>query len=580
MATAAQYQNKVNAYFKASGLNATAADLALWTQNLVNTNGNVWSGLGLQQHVSQQAGWGNNVPFSTALATARVNGILTNMLGNHVGVSQTVKDYYVNHLVAGSIKERGLVNAIINDLGLMPKVDGTYGSPAGWEAGPAGANSPALVTAAQRVAWESNVENLSGGEFLLSANTDYADGINSFNGVLPTAFKFTDNSEVVYAPAGTLQWADTLLDTNWGQAGKIRDADELYIGANRAFGLPGAGNAPTIRGIEHIIIQGEDAIAGTMDFGLTTFAQRIFVEGTLNGQQTLINLAGTGATRFDFSDARPSAGTNWGVTMVNPTNADSVIIGSAGSDILRGGNGDDSITSGLGNDVIYTGQGSDRVTLNGGNNTVHINDNVGGDINYITATAGTNNVIMGVASRVDLSGDNALGIGASTVGVNVQGSNGNDVIIGGQGSDVIRGGLGADNMTSGWASTTFVMALGDSVASTANTLAGAFANTQTIVFAGGVDVINGFTTGVDKLDVTTALNLTNLFGVNSAAALTANNNYFLRGDYVGNTFTINNAAGADTLVVTNAAANTIDNAGQTGMVILLGVTDLTAVDMV
>ncbi|SMP83285.1 hypothetical protein SAMN06295888_1811 [Desulfonatronum zhilinae] len=254
MATAAQYENKVNAYFKASGLTATAADLALWTQNLVNTNGNVWAGLGLQQHVSQQVGWGNNVPFTTALATARVEAVLTNMFGGHRTVSQTIKDYYVTNLVAGTIKERGLANALINDLGLMPKVDGTYGSPAGWEAGPAGANSPALVTAAQRLNWEENVENISGGQFVLTPNVDFADNTGSFNGVLPTAFKFTNNSEVVEAPAGTLNAADTLMDTNWGQlgVGVPRDTDVMNIYTNRAFGL--TGQNPTVNGIEVIQI--------------------------------------------------------------------------------------------------------------------------------------------------------------------------------------------------------------------------------------------------------------------------------------------------------------------------------------
>ncbi|SMP81620.1 Hemolysin-type calcium-binding repeat-containing protein [Desulfonatronum zhilinae] len=493
MATAVQYQNKVNAYFEATlARSASAAELALWTQNLVNTNGNVWSGLGLQQHVSQLAGWGNNIPFTTALATARVNAVLTNMFGNHTGVSQTVKDYYVNNMVAGTIKERGLVNAIINDLGLMPKVDGTYGSPAGWEAGPAGANSPALVTAAQRLAWESNVENLSGGEFLMSANTDFADGTGSFNGVLPTPFKFTNGDEVVYAPAGTLQAADTLLDTNWGQLAAARDSDVLYIGANRAFSLPGAGNAPTIRGIETIIIQGDDAILGTMDFSRTTFAQRIYVEGTLTQQQTLLNPGITGATYLDFSDARPSTGSNAGVSMAGILSAgNDTIIGSAGSDILRGGAGDDRITSGLGNDVIYTGTGFDRVTLNGGTNTVRIDahDGVAGDINYITATSGTNTVIMEVASTVTLAGNANLNIGASTVGVNVQGSAGNDVIIGGQGSDVIRGGAGVDDMTSGWLATTFQFAAGD---------------TPALGAINEADIIRSFVAGVDNIKTGTA----------------------------------------------------------------------------
>ncbi|SMP82753.1 hypothetical protein SAMN06295888_1571 [Desulfonatronum zhilinae] len=510
MATAVQYQNKVNAYFEATtGRSATAAELALWTQNLVNTNGNVWAGLGLQQHVSQIAGLGLNKPYTTAMATALVNQIWQNMFGAgaHTGMNATIRDYYVTNLVAGTIKERGLANAVINDLGLMPKVDGTYGSPAGWVAGPAGANSPALVTAAQRLAWEDNVENASGGEFTLTIGTDYADRDGSFNGVTPDAFKFTNNNELVDAPAGTLAGVDTLIDPNNWVASPLneRDNDVLTILANRAFPVTPVGAQPIIRNIETIEIRNTDSLAGTLDFTNISGARYVNVYGTLNGQLTLANLnnAALQAERYDFGNATPSTNTSFGVTMqgvpVLPAGVNVnglVIVGSAGNDQLIGSIGADTITSGAGNDLITTSGGANRITLNGGDNVVNVNAvTAGGEINTIIATAGSNTINMtaGVATVVNAA--------QSTVGLRINADAGNDTITGGMGNDIITGGAGADtiNLVGG-----------------ANTIRYT-GNTTALLGAEGGDIITGFN------PATSQLQFANLTGTTGFAAGTAAN---------------------------------------------------------
>lgn len=91
-----------------------------------------------------------------------------------------------------------------------------------------------------------------------------------------------------------------------------------------------------------------------------------------------------------------------------------------------------------------------------------------------------------------------------------------------------------------------------------------------MVFGNGVDIITDFTT-TDRIGVT-AVNTYTLLSVGSnATSLTAGNHYGIIGTYSAGTFTVN-AGGADTLLLLNAAAANFDDATQTGMVILVGMT--------
>ncbi|MFD2113212.1 hypothetical protein [Thiorhodococcus fuscus] len=60
-------------------------------------------------------------------------------------------------LILGSIRPRGLVNAVLNDLAIMPKADGTYGQPNGWLGGPGGG----LLTEIQVLDYKARIESLA-----------------------------------------------------------------------------------------------------------------------------------------------------------------------------------------------------------------------------------------------------------------------------------------------------------------------------------------------------------------------------------------------------------------------------------
>jgi Ca2+-binding RTX toxin-like protein len=161
----------------------------------------------------------------------------------------------------------------------------------------------------------------------------------------------------------------------------------------------------------------------------------------------------------------------------------------------------------------------------------------------------------------------------------VIGSGLRDYIVAGSSAGTITGGAGADTMIAGTAVDTFVIGATDSIASTARSASPASADAATITFGNGVDVIQGFNSAVDKLDLVVATAITGN-GVAAANTLTAQN-YLLSGSYAVATgiFTVN-AAGADTLVFQVAAdTNAFGLASTTNAVVLVGVSSVGAANI-
>ena len=154
-------------------------------------------------------------------------------------------------------------------------------------------------------------------------------------------------------------------------------------------------------------------------------------------------------------------------------------------------------------------------------------------------------------------------------------------------TDTITGGAAADVLTGGTGADTFVQAAAASVVPSAVTLTdGGIINGNTLSFASGLDVITDFVSGTDRIDVTTAGNLTNLFGVDpTGVPLTLNNNYFLLGTFTGGVFTVNNAAttataNVATAILANALAADTSSLTQNGWIIASGIAAVAAADFV
>ncbi|BCU07997.1 beta strand repeat-containing protein [Allochromatium tepidum] len=129
MATAEQYQAKVSAYFFATlGRPASSAELAGYTKVLADNNGSVWkpAGASLVSYLT---------PLLEAATAGQSNGkIVTDMFVRLVGSQPPLIlfNYYTSMLDQGTIKLKGLANAMLNDLKLMPNVDGEFSQPSNW----------------------------------------------------------------------------------------------------------------------------------------------------------------------------------------------------------------------------------------------------------------------------------------------------------------------------------------------------------------------------------------------------------------------------------------------------------------
>jgi hypothetical protein len=129
MATAEQYQAKVSAYFFVTlGRPASAAELDGYSQLLADNNGSVWkpSGGSLVNYLT---------PLLDEMTAGQSNGqIVTEMFVRMTGSEPALSlyNYYTSMLDQGVIKAKGLANAMLNDLKLMPNVDGEFSQPSHW----------------------------------------------------------------------------------------------------------------------------------------------------------------------------------------------------------------------------------------------------------------------------------------------------------------------------------------------------------------------------------------------------------------------------------------------------------------
>jgi hypothetical protein len=154
--TPQSYHRKVRAYFYGVlGRAPDTEELDAWSRVLLDNKGSVWkpTGDGLQRHLSDLAGWGAETP-TDAEARALVDTVLAQLFGAASGLDRRIPDYYVRQLVEARLRPRGFVNAVLNDLGLMPRADGSYGKPADWTGGP----GAGLLTQAQIDAYRARIE--------------------------------------------------------------------------------------------------------------------------------------------------------------------------------------------------------------------------------------------------------------------------------------------------------------------------------------------------------------------------------------------------------------------------------------
>jgi len=357
---------------------------------------------------------------------------------------------------------------------------------------------------------------------------------------------------------------------------------------------------------------------------VTTLDASALTEGgaSMLAASSLANIVGTGSI---FGDTITSGSGN---DSLSGGVGDDSLTGGSGIDTLDGGSGNDTVVAGSGADSLIGGDGTDTLeatgwtigtTTDGGSSAVQgvvinlgssavtattinavasLGDGTNGDVNSdVTSVSNGQLVRLGTAATVStrvttFTGiENVIGSGGGDYIVGSSGANsisggaGGDWINPGSGADTVDGGTGADAITiteTTQSADRVTLTTGESVARSAETVteAGILA-TETIVFANGVDVVTGFVSGTDTLDVTTAANYTLLAAGTAVQGLTVGNNYAIRGTWTAGTSTFAQAdAGPDLLVFADIANAALTSALNTTAVVMVGVTALTTADFV
>jgi hypothetical protein len=291
-------------------------------------------------------------------------------------------------------------------------------------------------------------------------NGNTADSIN-LSGV-------TDLFAVSYIDAGG--GADTIAggagsDTLIGSPGT-----DTIVGSGGSDFLIGSSNADTINGgAGDDVIQGgpsSDTLDGGSGVDLLDYS---YVNGGINAT---LGAGGSGTTTADGAGNPDSYSNFEGV--IGGSGGD-ILTGNAGDNIFRGGPGNDVIDGGAGNDLLDFSDGTSGITMT----LVQSSSNTA--VNLAAAGLGTDTY------------RNMEGVIGTRFADLLTGSSGNDVLRGGTGDDTLTGGGGSDTIQGGQGADTITISGGhNQITYAGNDLAG-----------GGVDKVNGFTTGAghDSLSI-------------------------------------------------------------------------------
>jgi Ca2+-binding RTX toxin-like protein len=185
---------------------------------------------------------------------------------------------------------------------------------------------------------------------------------------------------------------------------------------------------------------------------------------TLSSVQ-LENLALTGAAAISGTG-------NAAINILTGNNSNNTLSGLGGNDTLDGQGGVDTLIGGLGNDTFVVDTTTDTIIELAGGGT----DTAQSSVTFTLAAQVENLTLTGAAAI------NGTGNGAANI---LRGNNSNNTLSGLGGNDTLTGGIGADNLTGGGGTDNFIYTLIN----------------QSTVGPAGRDIINGFTSGTDNIDL-------------------------------------------------------------------------------
>jgi Ca2+-binding RTX toxin-like protein len=311
----------------------------------------------------------------------------------------------------------------------------------------------------------------------------------------------------------------------------LRDGDDSALAGNDRILLAGSKTQAvwTASRVEHSLVlttqlagantSSSVRLEGYFDSGVSAEAWAVtvveFEDGGTISLQELLAQSGQMTEADDVIYGRQ------GGEVINALGGNDTVFALGGNDVVAGGTGDDMLDGGDGNDVLDGGEGHDVLAGGGGLDELH-----GGDGNDVLDGGDGNDVLWGDVGSDQLfggSGDDALagGEGADLLdggaGADIlEGGDGDDTMLGGGGDDHLLGGSGADVLKGGAGSDLLEGAEGDDVyVFDVNSLdASRVGEVDLIVDTQGADVIrlDGTAPGTIKVYANADGNFTLLWG--------------------------------------------------------------------
>jgi Ca2+-binding RTX toxin-like protein len=185
------------------------------------------------------------------------------------------------------------------------------------------------------------------------------------------------------------------------------------------------------------------------------------------GGDDTLNGGGGNDTIYGDSHLNDSSGTIYGIRSYGITDGNDTISGGDGDDVIYGDGGDDILDGGAGNDTISSGSGSDTIIITSSTNSDILTDFTDGtdaigfdnslNVGNLTFVASGNDTQIKNGSDILLT---LTGLSSSSISVidfqstnitdqTINGTSGDDILIGGAGDDTFNGGAGSDTLI-GW----------------------------------------------------------------------------------------------------------------------------------
>ena len=278
-------------------------------------------------------------------------------------------------------------------------------------------------------------------------------------------------------------------DSLYGEAGDDRvsgqDGDDVVQGGDGDDRLAGGAGADVLGGgVGRDVMTGNagaDSLYGDEGDDLMAGGDHHDVLGGGVGDDRMIG--GTGDDSIWGQDGDDRMAGQDGADRMGGGAGDDRMRGDGGADTLSGEGGADLIDAGDGDDAVYAGAGDDRVAGGDGNDGLYGD----GGRDVLRGEAGDDTVAGGMGDDVVRGGDGADTVRGNGGDDRLMGDAGADHLAGGEGRDRLIGGAGADTLTD-WEEVEVADIF-------------AFATGDTGTTAATRDVVEGFTTGVDRIDL-------------------------------------------------------------------------------